>query len=128
MNTMTIQEESWTAIPDLQGYEISTAARVRSWRSEGPPYVLKGRASGADIVYDLAGNPYTVEELMRWTYGFEDGDWTLGHEPNETDRDLTTYEHSEIVLLEGIKPAYLVAEEFRLNSSRVRGIWDGCQR
>lgn len=128
MHAMTIQDESWTAIPDLHGYEISTSARVRSWKGSGPPNVLEGRRKGEDIVYDLAGMPYTAEELMRWTYEIEDGDWTLGHEPNEKDRNLTTYERSEIVLLEGVKPAHDVAEEFRINSSRVRGIWDGHER
>ena len=109
---MNLQEEAWTAAPspELEGYEVSTAGRVRSWTTtngKAHPYVHEGRRSGEDIVYDLNGETYTIDELMRWTYGDEERD--------------------EIVLAEGHKPAWAVAEEFRIDTFRVRAIWDGLQ-
>lgn len=131
---MKTQDEAWSAVPDsaLRGYEVSTAGRVRSWmhgtHNKPYPYIHQGRRNGSgDIVYDLAGEPYTIDELMRWTYGDEAEDYQLGHEPGEQERDLSPYERSEIVLLEGHKPAYEVAEEFRTNSGRVRAIWNGTE-
>ena len=125
---MDIQEETWAGIPDLHGYEVSTSARVRKWttiRGNVVPKVYEGRTVRGEIVYDLAGNPYTIDELMRWTFG-EDAmeDYTLGHEPGEQERDLTPYEVNEITLAEGYKPAHEVGREFRISSSRVRRIWD----
>jgi len=40
---------------------------------------------------------------------------------------LSRYERDEIVLAEGHKPAWAVAEEFRIDTFRVRAIWDGLQ-
>lgn len=125
---MDTQDETWAGIPDLAGYEVSTAGRVRKWitvKGKVRPRIYEGRKRGGEIIYDLAGSPYAIDDLMRWTFG-EDAldDFMLGHEPGERDRDLTQYEVSEITLSEGYKPAHEVAEEFRIDSSRVRGIWD----
>ena len=125
---MDVQDETWAGIPDLDGYEVSTAARVRKWITDGGkvrPHIHEGRKVNGDIVYDLAGNPYTIDELMRWTFGEDAEDYVLGHEPGERDRDLSQYEINEIVQAEGWKPAHEVGAEFRIDSSRVRGIWDG---
>jgi len=127
---MNLQEEAWTAAPspELEGYEVSTAGRVRSWTTtngKAHPYVHEGRRSGEDIVYDLNGETYTIDEPMRWTYG--DEEWEPGHVPGERDRVLSRYERDEIVLAEGHKPAWAVAEEFRIDTFRVRAIWDGLQ-
>ncbi len=123
-------DETWADIPDLSGYEVSTAGRVRKWTTTvngcAKPLIYEGITLRGETVYTLAGNPYTIDDLMRWTFG-EDAleDFELGHEPGESQRDLSQFEVSEITLAEGYKPAHEVAEEFRIDSSRVRGIWDG---
>ena len=43
----------------------------------------------------------------------------------DANRDLTVFEVREIMQAEGLVPAFEVAEEFRIDSSRVRRLWDG---
>lgn len=137
MITMT-DEETWTAYPDAPGYEVSTSGRVRSWRfwPDGLPErtarVLDGRRAHGTVLYQIAGVEHTIDDLMRWTYDPEDsgvyGDWSGdggSPQPDDWDRTLTEYEVREIVSAEGLKPAFAVAEEFRIQNYRVRAIWDG---
>lgn len=125
---MDTQEETWAKIPDLNGYEVSTAARVRSWitlRGQAVPMVYSGTTLKGGTIYTLSGTTYTIDELMRWTFG-EEFEYEESHDdPGEAIRELSQYEINEIVLAEGHKPAYEVAAEFRIYSSRVRLIWDG---
>lgn len=124
---MDTQEETWAGIPDLQGYEVSTAARVRKWttiKGNVVPKVYEGHTLRGETVYTLAGETYTIDELMRWTFG-DDCEYDETHTPGEQLRELTQYEVNEITLAEGYKPAHVVAQEFRIYSRRVRLIWDG---
>ncbi len=126
----TTSDESWHDIPDIVGYEISTFARVRNWRSRSKtgkrkPYYMKGRKTRTATVYDIQGEHYTIDQLMTLTFGADQEDYDLGPYREEQDRELSYYERNEIVIQEGYKPAYEVAEDFRISSSRVRNIWDG---
>lgn len=126
----TSTEESWHDIPDTMGYEISTFARVRNWRSRSKtgkrmPYYMKGRKTRTATVFDIQGETHTLDQLMIKTFGEDLDDFDLDRDPEQQDRELSYYERNEIVMLEGYKPAFEVAEEFRIDSNRVRKIWDG---
>ena len=123
-------DETWNDIPGLAGYEVSTTGRVRKWitKDGGPrPVLYKGLATGGTVVYKLRGESYPIDELMRMAFGDEADDMEAGYDPRDRDRTLSGYETSEIKLAEGWKPAFEVAEDFRIDSTRVRSIWDGTQ-
>jgi hypothetical protein len=133
---MNLQDEAWTAIPDLEGYEVSTLGRVRSFRVKGKgdtlaaePHVLKPMHWKGEQHYSINGEKWTIDALMRAAYGLED-DWDedIDFETEAHNRELTTYEVNEIVMLEGVKPAHEAAEEFRITHERVRNVWDGLER
>jgi hypothetical protein len=114
--------EMWAEIPDLPGYEVSTTGRVRR---NGRLY--RGRPEGTSVVHRLQGQRYTIDELMQAAFGDEAEDMRAGYDPREQDRVLTQYELAEIKLAEGWKPAFEVAQEFRIDSARVRQVWDGLE-
>lgn len=121
-------DETWADIPDLSGYEVSTIGRVRKWvtkNGKAGPRIYTGCAEGTTVVYRLQGQAYTIDELMRLGFGDEADEMEAGYDPRDRDRDLTQYEENEIKMAEGWKPAYEVAEDFRIDSVRVRNIWDG---
>lgn len=132
MSTSNTSAESWHDIPDTIGYEISTFARVRNWRSRSKsgkrmPYYMKGRKTRTAVMFDIQGEHFTLDQLMVKTFGEDLGDFDLDRDPQEQDRELSYYERNEIVMLEGYKPAYEVGEEFRIDPNRVRKIWDGVE-
>lgn len=126
---MDAQQETWATLP-IEGYEISTLARVRSWRPAGgpgkrtlrsEPKILRGRTWGGRQFYNLAGIDYSVSELLEMAYG---EDAALDME-EDRERMLSRYELSEIRDAEGFKDAQEVALEFRILPDRVRRVWDG---
>jgi len=125
----SLMEDTWADIPDLpHGYEVSTTGRVRKWITSGGrayPKLYTGCPEGSTVVYQLQGEKYTIDELMRMAFGDEADEMEAGYDPRERDRDLTQYERSEIVQAEGWKPAFEVAADFRIDTARVRQIWDG---
>ena len=124
-------EETWADVEGLSdGYEVSTTGRLRKWANIGGqsrPRLYKGTPKGSTVVYRLEGTEYTIDELMRMAFGDEADEMEAGYDPRERDRELTQYERNEIVQAEGWKPAYEVAEDFRIDSNRVRNIWDGAE-
>jgi len=121
--------ETWADLPDLpRGYQVSNLGRLRKWTTNNgkpSPKLYTGVAEGTTVVYTLQGERYTIDELMRMGFGDEADEMEAGYDPRDRDRDLTQYEINEIVQAEGWKPAYEVAEDFRIDSQRVRQIWDG---
>jgi len=118
----------WAEIPDLRGYEVSNTGRVRRWtivdgRPRPRPY--RGFVEGSTVVYRLKGERYTIDELMLAAFGDDAEGMEVDYDPSERDRELTQYERNEIKLAEGWKPAFEVAQDFRIDSVRVRKIWDG---
>lgn len=128
-----METEVWAeiqGIPELRRYEVSNYGRVRKWMTKGGksgPRTYKGCAEGDTVVYRLRGTRYTIDELMRLAFGDDADEMESGYDPRDRDRELTQYERSEIVLAEGLKPAFAVAEDFRIDASRVRNIWDGLE-
>ena len=124
-----LMEETWADVEGLaHGYEVSTTGRLRKWANIGGqsrPRLYKGTPKGSTVVYRLEGTEYTIDELMRMAFGDEADEMEAGYDPRERDRDLTQYERNEIVQAEGWKPAFEVAEDFRIDTARVRQIWDG---
>lgn len=123
-------EETWADVPDLRGVEVSTSGRVRRWMTldgKPRPQPYPGRAANGTVEYRLDDRTWTIDELMLAAFGDEAEELEAIYDPGERDRDLSQYERSEIVLLEGIKPAYEVADEFRIDPGRVRNIWDGAE-
>lgn len=121
--------ETWASLP-IDGYEISTLGRVRSWRAKGgpgkralrdEPKVLRGRTWNGRQFYNLGGTDYAVSELLELAYGEEAA---LDLE-EDRERMLTGYELREIREAEGFKDANETALEFRIPAERVRRIWDG---
>jgi hypothetical protein len=82
---------------------------------------------GTSVVYRLQGQRFTIDELMRAAFGDEADEMEAGYDPRERDRVLTQYELNEIKLAEGWKPAFEVAQDFRIDSARVRQVWDGLE-
>lgn len=120
----------WAEIPDLRGYEVSNTGRVRKWTTvngKPGPRLYRGCAEGSSVVYRLKGQRYTIDELMLAAFGDEAEDMDAGYDPRERDRELTQYERNEIKLAEGWKPAFEVGQDFRIDSARVRQIWDGLE-
>lgn len=123
-------DETWADIPEINGAEVSTGGRVRRWATfEGTarPRQHKGTPQGTTVVYRFDGREYDIDTLMRMAFGDEADEMEAGYDPGERDRDLTHHEISEIKLAEGWKPAYEVAEEFRVEAQRIRGVWDGAE-
>jgi len=123
-------EDTWADIPDLHGYEVSTTGRVRRWitRNGQPrPVLYTGCQEGTTVVYQFKGEKYTIDELMRAAFGDEADEMEAGYDPGDRDRELTQYEINEIKMAEGWKPAFEVAEDFRIENARVRQIWDGAE-
>jgi len=123
-------DDTWADIPDLHGYEVSTTGRIRKWITRGgvaQPRLYTGTQEGTTVKYTLQGETFTIDELMRAAFGDEADEMEAGYDPNERDRDLTQYEINEIVQAEGWKPAFEVAEDFRIDNQRVRNIWDGAE-
>lgn len=121
-------EDTWADIPDLSGYEVSTMGRVRKWVTrdgKAAPRLYAGCNEGTTVVYQLQGEKYTIDDLMRAAFGDEADEMEAGYDPRERDRDLTQYETNEIRMAEGWKPAFEVADDFRIDATRVRQIWDG---
>jgi len=127
----TPMEETWKGIPDLAGYEVSTSGRVRKWitKKEGPrPVLYKGLATGGTVTYKLRGESYPIDELMRGAFGDRADEMeVVDNSYLDRDRTLSGHELGEIRQAEGWKPAFKVAEDFRIDSARVRSIWDGTQ-
>jgi len=121
--------DTWADLPDLpHGYEVSTTGRVRKWtttRGRAHPKLYTGRAHNGTVYYDIQGETYSIDELMRSAFGDEADEMEAGYDPGDRDRELTQYEINEIKMAEGWKPAYEVAEDFRIDNARVRQIWDG---
>ena len=109
---------------------MSTTGRVRKWTTlngRAQPKLYTGCQEGSTVVYRLQGETHNIDELMRAAFGDEADEMEAGYDPRDRDRELTQYEHNEIVQLEGFKPAYEVAEDFRIDNARVRQIWDGVE-
>lgn len=122
--------EMWAEIPDLRGYEVSNTGRVRKWTTKNgrpAPRLYRGCVEGSSVVYRLRGQRFTIDDLMRAAFGDEAEEMESGYDPRERDRTLTQYELNEIKLAEGWKPAFEVAQDFRIDSARVRQIWDGLE-
>jgi hypothetical protein len=127
--------ELWSAIPDLEGYEVSNMARVRSFRTKGmgddqrvEPLVLKAMDWKGERVYSINGGKMRLDDIMRSAFGLED-EWgeEIAYSIEGRERTLSQYERNEITMSEGYKPAHEVAAEFRIESSRVRAVWDGAE-
>ena len=89
--------------------------------------IYKGLATGGTVVYKLRGETYPIDELMRGAFGDRADEMEASYDPRDRDRTLSGYELGEIRQAEGWKPAFKVAEDFRIDSARVRSIWDGTQ-
>jgi len=123
-------DETWADLPDFPGYEVSTSGRLRKWTTIGGkprPQPYRGMSLAGSVYYKIQGESYAIDDLMRSAFGDEADDIEAGYDPRDRDRDLTQYERNEIVQLEGYKPAYEVAEDFRIDAARVRQIWDGAE-
>ena len=126
----SMDTEMWAEIPDLRGYEVSNTGRVRKWTTKNGkfgPRLYRGCVEGTSVVYRLQGQRFTIDELMRAAFGDEADEMEAGYDPRERDRVLTQYELNEIKLAEGWKPAFEVAQDFRIDSARVRQVWDGLE-
>lgn len=124
----TPMNEIWADLPGFRGYEISSAGRVRAWRAKGgqlTPRFYQGSSRDGEMFYILDGREHSIDDLMRDAFGDETDEMDTDYEPQDSARTLTEYELREIQQAEGWKPAFEVAEEFRIDSARVRNIWDG---
>lgn len=128
--------EFWTAVPDLDGYEVSNLGRVRSFRTKGKgnaqrvePLVLAPMDWKGERVYSINGGKERLDDMMRAAFGYDENEWDdqIEYSIQGLDRDLSQYERSEIAMSEGWKPAHEVGAEFRIDPVRVRQIWDGTE-
>jgi hypothetical protein len=122
-------DETWEGLPELHGYEVSTAGRVRKWttyRGRAQPKLYTGSSLSGLVYFKIRGESYHIAELMHQAFGDEADKMDASYDPRDRDRyrDLTAHEENEIRTVEGLKPAYEVAEDFRIDSEKVRRIWD----
>jgi hypothetical protein len=129
---MEHDDEVWKDVAGSPGYEVSNFARVRSWRRPGKgkgrrdePVILGGGDWNGRRVYGIGGYNRPIDDLMMDAFG-EGEDYEGFME--DAARELTQYERNEVVQAEGYKTAPEVALEFRLETARVRQIWDGDER
>lgn len=121
--------ETWTAIPGHEMYEVGMDYRVRSWKRLGSrtgiraatPHVMRGHSWKGQTYYPLDGEETSLPDILSRTFGDEH---TMGYMV-ALERDLPAWQVSEIRECEGIKPAYSLAIDFRIDAARVRRIWDG---
>lgn len=126
----SMDSEIWAKLPPpLESYEVSNTGRVRKWLTKygkPGPWLYRGVAQGTTVTYLLKGRCCTIDDLMRSAFGDEADEMDCTqYDPRERDRRLSRYERNEILAAEGWKPAFEVAQDFRIDSSRVRNIWDG---
>lgn len=122
----TTMDEHWTPIPGFDGYELSDWGRVRSWVKPGTgatrrdePLILKPSKhprTGHYGYYLSGGRKVSLNELYYIVHPDED--------EHILTRELADWQLREIRELEGIKPAPLVAHEFRIAIERVHALWE----
>ena len=129
--------ETWRPIPGHDSYDASTDGRVRSWKVRGvarmssrrsyEPRVLRGKMWHAVTYYNLDGKDIALADIVADTYGDDAAEGVLQDEVAR-ERELDAWTLREIRGLEGIKTAHEVAEEFRLDPTRIRALWNQVTR
>lgn len=123
-----LDHETWIIIPGHERYEASTQGLVRSWKVAGSntdaradaPRILSALMWRGTTYYNLDGEDIALADIVAMTYGEDEALRTM----TARERDLTAYDIREIRAHEGLKPAWDVAYDFRIDASRVRRIWD----
>lgn len=116
-----LDHKTWSTIPGHERYEANPQGQVRSWKIANGPRILKGQQTWHGYTeYLLDGVFLSQAKIVVLTYGYKQ----MQSLASTQNRDLTAYEISEIRGYEGIKPAWDVAEDFRIYARRVCHIWD----
>lgn len=128
---MKTSTERWAKVSGHPDYEVSTLGRVRSSkpRASDPRAIsqratrrlLKGSNWCGTRYYTIDGRQFDLGTLMVQAFGDAASQQVMG----DRERRLSSYELQEIRDAEGFKTRYQVAEDFRIDSDRVREIWDG---
>lgn len=123
-----IEQKTWTPIPGHEMYDVSMDYRVRSWKvlnklgqRADQPRVMRGHLWTYQTYYTLDGKNISLADILSLAYG---PDHAVDY-MQALDRDLSWWQVAEIRECEGLKYARDVAKDFRIDTFRVRRIWDG---